>query len=123
MEFTSNALTNPKKSDVDEYQEIKIRQLESQFKFKFDDWLHGFAMTVRNPVRVYSWFVQSKKYWIFWDAQMKIMNFCDGGDEKNKWAEWGMRKVKNFLGKEIFEHFGRVQFQVNGVVVTEDGRT
>ncbi len=118
MQFSDNRSNDENNFQPDEYQQIRVRQLENKFKFKFEPWLYGFAMTLREPVKAYAWFVQSKKYWMIWKPETKVLNFCD--DEKNsKWAKWAIQNIKRFLDKELFEHFGKIEFQANGQVYPE----
>lgn len=98
---------------LDDRQSIRIRQLEDQFQFKFSPWMHAFAMTVTEPVKVYSHMHAPKKCDISWDSEKKIMDFSGSN------AAWKLGHVKTYLGKELYEHFGHVKFSINGYVLEE----
>lgn len=107
MDFSGKDSKNKSPS---EYQKIKIKHLERQFEFSFEPWLFDFAMTVSEPVKVHAWLMASKHYSVAWDPQMKEMDFSGKGD----WGKWGLERTLAYLGKEIYDHFGRVNFTING---------
>ncbi len=122
MDFFNQDLnpTKNKTAAVDENQAIKIRDVEHKFKFTFDPWLHAFAMKVSYPVKVYSWFLASNKYKVTWDSATRIMDFVTLVDKENEaryhWASYGLQRVKSYLGKELYDHFGSVKFAINGEI-------
>src|SRR5665213_3168238 len=93
-----------------EYQAVKLKHIERQFDFTWEAWMHDLAMTVSEPIAVFAWMVQSKKYGVSWDEETRTMNFTDDGIKKWKWAEWGLSKVRAYLGNEIYNCFGVVKF-------------
>lgn len=117
MSFTPK---NAASSKVDEYQSIRVRQLENQFKFSFDPWLHTFAMVVNDPVKVWGWMQRDNKYRVSWDSSKRVMDFSDDGG-RERWALWGLNNVKKYLGVELYNHFGHVKFSINGDLQIEKG--
>lgn len=111
-----SSTTSGNNSSVDEYQAIRVHQLENKFNFKFNGWLHGLAMTIHNPVKIYSWMIGSKKYSVTWDAEQKIISIDDNPNEKKKyhWAHFGYNGIKSYLDKELSDYFGNILFKVNG---------
>ncbi len=103
----------------DDLQQDKIRNLERKFKFSFAPWLYKFAMTVNEPVKVYSWLHASRNYDVHWDDATRVMDFTDKGDAGREWAKFGMVCVKNYLGQELYRHFGKIVFSLNGKIQLE----
>ncbi len=100
-----------------EYQGARVKGIERQFNFTFSPWLHDLAMTVAEPIMIYAWMVQSEKYTVSWDEVEKTMCFTDFcNDQRWNYASWAMRHVKELLGRQIYDHFGKIKFSVNGVL-------
>lgn len=97
----------------DEYQDAKIKFTERKFKISFTPWQHALAMAVSEPVKIYAWFISSRKYSVTFDPQTKIMHFRDDGDKTTQWARFGMSHVKTFLGSAIYSVFGPIRYMVN----------
>ncbi len=113
MSYTPKSAVTKFNPDGNTRQHDRIRSLENKFEFSFEPWLHGFAMTLAEPVKAFAHFVQPKGYDVDWNPQTRVMNF------RGDLAKWGMENVKRWLGKEVFDHFGKIRFAVNGVAVTE----
>lgn len=107
---------NKKYESVDEVQHIRVRSLEVKNKFKFDPWMHALAMKISEPVKVYAWMVQSKRYKIEWNHETRTLNFIDMTESERQFAKFGMKGVKNYLGNDIFDHFGKINYAINGVI-------
>jgi hypothetical protein len=90
-----------------------VRFVEQQFNIKMPPWIYNFALKLTHPVKAYTWLMASEKYSVEWDEEKRIMNFLDDGS-RYKFAQWGMNKVKQYLGKDVYEHFGKITFTVNG---------
>lgn len=117
MDYSNNDLFPKagKRTEADEYTQIRIKGIERQFKTTFPKWLYDFAMTVSEPIKVYAWFLQSKKYKIEWDEHTRVMNFIGYGHKQN-YQGWAIEQIKKILGRELFDHFGKISFAIDGVV-------
>lgn len=114
MSYTPKSATEKNNTQGHSRMHDRIRYLENQFDFRFDPWLHGFAMTLSEPARAFAHFVQPAGYDVDWNPQSHVMNFT------GTLAKYGMENIKRWLGKEVFDHFGKVRFSVNGVETVEN---
>lgn len=117
MDYSDKNSTGVKKATrvAGENQQAKVRYIERQFEVSFPKWLYDLALTLSEPIKAYSWFMQSLKYKVEFDEESRIMNFIGYGHSGN-YPQWAIGCIKEMLGKEIYEHFGKLTFAIDGLV-------